>query len=285
VTTASRQCPDPARGVFESLLVRDGRPVELGAHVARLGASVAGLYAQRVPAGIEELVAGGARGVRRGWLRLTVAPNGGAALATDVRVATVHDTLVFPAFSRAARLSRLVVPGGLGAYKWADRRLVQAAEGNGLVPLITDSDGAVLETSRANVFVVERGTIVTPPADGRILAGVTRQRVLELTAVLEESVSFERLLAADEVFLTGAVRGVEPVRACDGMREWTEGTLTPLVSDALRRRWEKEPRSVADPPYRLSSSSSSMALSRWPARRSTSGRACRSAYTPRQASP
>jgi para-aminobenzoate synthetase/4-amino-4-deoxychorismate lyase len=225
--------------------VREGRPVELAAHLARLGASVAGLYAQRVPDGVEDLVADHARGVRRGWLRLTVAPNGGAALATDVRVANVYNALVFPAFSRAARLSRLVVPGGLGAYKWADRRLVQTAEGNGLVPLITDSDGTVLEASRANVFVVERGTIATPPADGRILAGVTRQRVLELTPVREEPVSFERLLAADEVFLTGSVRGVEPVRACDGIREWAEGTLTPLVSDELRRRWTKDPRSVA----------------------------------------
>jgi para-aminobenzoate synthetase/4-amino-4-deoxychorismate lyase len=188
-------------------------------------------------------VAGHAQGVRLGRLRLTIVPNAEASLAADVRVAPVDDALVFPAFDRAVRVRRLLVPGGLGAHKWADRRLVEEAEreGDGSLPLIQDSDGCVLEASRANVFVVEGGRIVTPPADGRILPGVTRGRVLELMRVREEAVSFERLLAADEVFLSGAIRGVEPVRACGGYPEWAEGVVTPAVSDELRRCWERDP--------------------------------------------
>lgn len=234
-----RSLPDPARGVFETFLVRDGRPVELEAHLDRLTSSVTVLYTQPVPNDVEELVTDRARSLRLGRLRLTVAPNGHAVLATDVRVAPVQDALVFPAFSHAVRLSRLVIPGGLGAHKWADRRLVAEADGGDSLPLVVDGDGSVLEASRANVFVVEGETVVTPPTDGRILAGVTRRRVLELVPVREEAVSLERLLAADEVFLTGSVRGIESVRALEGS-EWVEATITPLVSDELRRYWESD---------------------------------------------
>jgi para-aminobenzoate synthetase/4-amino-4-deoxychorismate lyase len=235
-----RSPPDPARGVFETLLVRERRPVELEAHLARLGASVAGLYGVPVLPGVEELVTDHARGMRLGRLRITVAPNGRGKLRTDVRATPVAEPLVFPAFSHAVRLGRLEVAGGLGAHKWADRRILEEKEAAGSVPLILDVDGSVLEASRANVFVVEDGTIFTPPADGRILPGVTRRRVLELMPVREQVISFDRLLAADEVFLSGSVRGIEPVWDCDGVRAWPAGTVTPLVSGELRRHWEMD---------------------------------------------
>jgi para-aminobenzoate synthetase/4-amino-4-deoxychorismate lyase len=233
--------PDPAQGVFETLLVRAGRPVELDAHLARLAASAARLYGATDVPGARELVTDHARGVRLGRLRITVRPNGRGDLATDMRVAPVDDELVFPTFNRAVRLSRLDVPGGLGAHKWADRRLLEMAERGGSVPLVVDADGSVLEASRANVFVVEDGSISTPPADGRILPGVTRRRLLELLQVRQEPISIDRLLAADEVFLSGSVRGVEPVWGIEGGRTWPAGTVTPLVSGELRRHWEMDP--------------------------------------------
>jgi para-aminobenzoate synthetase / 4-amino-4-deoxychorismate lyase len=235
-----RSPADPARGVFETLLVRERQPVELEAHLARLGASVAALYGAPVLHGVEEQVLEHARDLVLGRLRVTVTPNGHGALTTDVRIAPVEPDRVFPAFNRAVRLDRLEVPGGLGAHKWADRRLLEEAEADDSVPLVVDTDGSVLEASRANVFMVEDGMIFTPPIDGRILPGITRRRVVELMSVREEAISFERLLAADEVFLSGSVRGVEPVWDCDGVRAWAAGTVTPLVSGELRRHWRMD---------------------------------------------
>jgi para-aminobenzoate synthetase / 4-amino-4-deoxychorismate lyase len=218
--------PDASAGVFETLLVRHGRPVELEAHLARLAASVAALYGETADGRTELLEA--ASSVPLGRLRVSVAPRSGR----DIRVAPVDAEQLFPTVP--VRLVVTVVPGGLGAHKWADRRLLEAAERDAepaAVPLLLDTDGTVLEASRANVFVWERGTLVTPPADGRILPGVTRARILQLAGapVREEALSLERLEAADEVFLSGSVRGVEPVRG---------GRMTESLAGRLARAWE-----------------------------------------------
>jgi branched-subunit amino acid aminotransferase/4-amino-4-deoxychorismate lyase len=43
-----RRRPDPQQGVFETLLVLNGRPIELDAHLARLEASLKALFPDRV---------------------------------------------------------------------------------------------------------------------------------------------------------------------------------------------------------------------------------------------
>jgi para-aminobenzoate synthetase / 4-amino-4-deoxychorismate lyase len=235
--------PEPARGVFETLLVLDGRPVELDAHLARLGASVRALYGRPAPAVARDLIVDGARGSGLARLRLGVAPEGGE-LQAGVRIAAVDESLLFPDWERGLELAPVVVAGGIGPHKWADRRLLEHADA-GVAPrlaLILDRDGTVLEASRGSVFAVLDGVLVTPAADGRILPGVTRGRVLALAAALglpcrEEILSFERLRSADEVFLTGAVRGIEPVRGCDGAPGWAAGPVTAGLSRELRDTW------------------------------------------------
>jgi para-aminobenzoate synthetase/4-amino-4-deoxychorismate lyase len=130
------------------------------------------------------------------------------------------------------------VPGGLGAHKWSDRRLLEsliaAADGE---PLLCDLDGLVLESARANVFVVESGTLATPPVDGRILPGVTRARVLELARdlgfeVREEPIDLGRLARAEEIFLTGAIGGV--MRGGLGSAPSSDGPVTARLAKAWR---------------------------------------------------
>lgn len=224
------------------MLVQAGRPIELERHLERLQASAAALYPESSLGDLRPLATELARGVALGRVRLTVVPNGSGRLRTDVMAATVERPAVFPAWSRAVRLTGIRIEEGLGAHKWADRRLLAEAEAadDEAVPLVLDADDCVLEASRANVFIVEDGTIITPPADGRLLPGVARRRVLELASVHEEPVPLARLFAADEVFLTGSVRGVEPVFAYERLRAWREGTVTAAVTDALRGVWEVE---------------------------------------------
>jgi para-aminobenzoate synthetase/4-amino-4-deoxychorismate lyase len=237
--------PLPDGGVFETTLVVNGRPVGLDAHLRRLTASVRELYERPAPPDLGELVAAAATGLDLGRLRATVAPGPRAGLTADIRVAPVDERTVFPDWSAGAELAPVAVPGGAGAHKWADRRLLERAESDvaPALPLLVDGDGAVLEVSRANLFLVSGDTLVTPAADGRLLAGITRAQAIEAARALgmpvrEQRVGLTELAAADEAFLTGAVRGVEPVRRCAGVAEWTrQGAVSARLAAELRRAW------------------------------------------------
>ncbi len=142
-------------------------------------------------------------------------------------------------------LHSLPLAGGLGSHKWVDRALLDAAQAElpeGSLSLLVDEDGSVLEASRANVFSLRDGFLLTPPLDGRILPGVTRMRTIELAGELgiearEERLSLNDLLSADEVFLTGSVRGIEPVGAIDGTVLASGGNVALELSAELRRTW------------------------------------------------
>ncbi len=253
---------NPARGVFETLLVLDGQPVEVDAHLERLANSVSALFGAQLPTQAGKSIAEGARQVRCGRLRLTVVPKAGR-METAISTAEIDAAEVFPPSDRGIALRSFVVEGGLGAHKWADRRLLDrlaASSGDAAVPLLLDADREVLEAGRANVFAVRGDALLTPPADGRIVPGIARRRALELARatgwdVREERLLIDDLLVADEVFLTNSVRGVERVHSIDGEdvpalrgpnRHPTpgtpeKGTGTGLATE-LRRRWLGIPR-------------------------------------------
>jgi para-aminobenzoate synthetase/4-amino-4-deoxychorismate lyase len=89
----------------------------------------------------------------------------------------------------------------------------------------------VLEASWGNVWIIEGGRLITPPADGRILPGVTRARLFELDVdAAEEDLTLERLREADGVFLTSALRGAVPAHVDGGA---PPHPLVATLADAL----------------------------------------------------
>jgi para-aminobenzoate synthetase/4-amino-4-deoxychorismate lyase len=228
--------PDPRQGVFEALLVQDGRAVRLDAHLARLRSSVAELYGLELPGSISDRINTAAASTK-GPMRMRVDAVCGEN-SQEIEVSTR------PFDQRpAARLRAWSVPGGLGRHKWIDRRLIDAIEAAspGELPILVDADGYVLEASRASVFVLAPGGVVwTPPDDGRILPGVARARVLEYAAkigleVRTEPLPLEQLGSADAVVLTSALRQT-PVAALDGRELGREPRLQALLEAALVTR-------------------------------------------------
>jgi len=244
----SRRRPDPAHGFFETLLVLDGEPVELDAHLERLAASLDACYGSEPPADLAGEIRAASRGLALGRVRVTV---GGEGRLTELASEDVDPADHFPAPDRGATLRSLPHPGGLGAHKLADRRALGPTR-DATVPLLTEPDGEVLEAGRANVFVAVDGTLFTPRADGRILPGIARAGAIAAAAeagveVAEARLDRELLLGADEVFLTGSVRGVEPAAALDGVPLAGAGELSRRVGDGLRRRWAHRPVAAGAP--------------------------------------
>jgi para-aminobenzoate synthetase/4-amino-4-deoxychorismate lyase len=239
--------PDPAKGVFETMLVLDGRAVELEAHLRRLDASVSSLFGAELPRGTHGNVVSRARPIEHGKLRLTVVPAGRTVSAT-ISTTELERPLVFPAREAAVALRSVAVDDGLGAHKWADRALLEGAEAvePGTVPLLLDRDGWVLEASRGSVFAARGGRLLTPPSDGRILPGIARRRVIEVAAAQGVETQEARLslddLRAAEVFLAGSVRGVEPARSVDGFELPRLDEVGRRLASGLRRRWLQVPQ-------------------------------------------
>ena len=200
--------PDPALGVFETILVRDGAPVDARAHLARLDRSVRTLYGTELPGDLETRVADTAAKAPLQRVRITV--SGDSVEVTGEPLTTEPEPTV-------VELAPAVLPGGLGAHKWHDRRLLEElAERVGAVPLLVDLDGDVLEAAYANLFVVEGTHLVTPPLDGRQLPGTVRARVLALHPAREERLTLDRIAGADEVLLASSIRGLHPARLAGG---------------------------------------------------------------------
>jgi len=89
----------------------------------------------------------------------------------------------------------------------------QQAEESGAYEAILIRDGElVTECSSSNVFAVLNDTIVTPPTDGRILPGITRDLLLKAAReanypVKEDYLALTELQSAAEIFVTNT--GVE----------------------------------------------------------------------------
>lgn len=98
---------------------------------------------------------------------------------------------------------------------------IEANHANADEAVLLNGRGTVAEGSADNLFIVQDGTLLTPPVTDGALAGVTRGLILELAAgsgirVQEQSLSPYDLYTADECFLTGTGAELIPVREVDG---------------------------------------------------------------------
>lgn len=80
--------------------------------------------------------------------------------------------------------------------------------------LLQNDRGNIIESSSGNIFIVSNGVLYTPSLSDGCIGGVMRMQVINLALangikVYECSLNPQNLLAADELFFTNAVRGVQ----------------------------------------------------------------------------
>lgn len=97
--------------------------------------------------------------------------------------------------------------------------------------LISNEKGGILESSNSNIFVVSNGVLYTPGLEEGCLAGTMRMQVINLAIshgikVYECNILPQNLLAADEIFLTNAIRGIS----------WVGGYRTKRYFNVISRK-------------------------------------------------
>jgi len=112
-------------------------------------------------------------------------------------------------------------------------------------------DGKLSEGSGANIFLVRKGTLITPGVTSDILEGITRETVLSVGArelgidACERDVDRTELYVADEAFLCGTGQEITPIISVDGIPVG-KGSVGPMTKKIQRWFFEvvegKQPR-------------------------------------------
>jgi len=121
-----------------------------------------------------------------------------------------------------------------GANYMNSQLIKMEALANGYVEGIAlDVNGYVSEGSGENLFVVYQGSLCTPPLGSSVLAGITRDAVIQLAKemaipVVEQMIPREMLYIADEVFFTGTAAEITPIRSVDKITV-AKGAVGPIT--------------------------------------------------------
>ena len=107
--------------------------------------------------------------------------------------------------------------------------------------LMLDQAGNIIETTSANIFILEAGQLVTPPIIDCGVAGVMREYVIDQLdiPVIEDTISLERLCKSDGLILTNSVRGLMIANACrmaDGsLHHWPKSDTLMALQQVVNR--------------------------------------------------
>ena len=231
--------------VWEGLRVYDGRIFNLDAHLDRLEASAKAMAFSDIPsrddikaAIFETLEANEMRDGVHIRLTLTRGPKVTSGMS--------------PAFNRAGSCLIVLAEWKEPTYDRAGIRLATSAvrrnspstldskiHHNNLInnilakleadaagaddALMLDLNGFVAETNATNVFVVKGGRLMTPLADA-CLPGITRGVVIDIARangieVEERNISLAEVYSADEIFVTGTMGCMRPMK-CSRQERW-----------------------------------------------------------------
>lgn len=260
-------------GLYDTWRTYGGVPFAVDAHLRRLTAACrvlrlpppgdAATWARRAGTLIRR------NGMTDGTVRLTITrglagdgpmPTPGPVRPTRLLTARALPPDLAGQQARGIAAVLLPFPRDVGPW-WAGVKLIGhasavvgkmlARERGAVEGLYVTPEGEVTEATTANLFLVERGTLVTPPTGGGVLGGVTRALVLRAAkragiGVREERIPVARLRRAAEVFITASTVEILPVVRLDGRRigagvpgpatRRLQASYADLVAAALRRQ-------------------------------------------------
>ncbi len=227
-------------GLFETMQICNGRPFDLDGHLARLESGLAVLgFGEAVDlaklrADIGHYLT--AEEASRAVLRVTVTRGVGARglappeapvpsiLMTLSPLPAARETPISLHIATSTRRNELSPASRIKALPYLDNLIaLREARAQGAEDaLMLNTRGAIACAAVANVFLVRDGCLETPPVADGALPGIMRALVLNLAkeaglAVAERSLQTSDLGAADHVFLTNSVRGVQEAGACGGV--------------------------------------------------------------------
>ena len=228
-------------GLFETIAIIDGKPLIWERHLERLWEGCGRLGIPEpdpalVTGEAQELCAGQSRCVLKIIITRGVGGRGYRAQRSDRDTATNSSTRIlslhpWPDYpqeyaTHGIRLrqchTRLGINPALAGIKHLNRLEQVVARGEWNDPdipegLMLDSEGNVIEGTFSNLFIVDKGVLITPDLSGSGVDGVMRGLILDIAGSLAvpsriTKLQLDNVRRADEVFLCNALINIWPVR-------------------------------------------------------------------------
>jgi len=244
-------------GIFETLLVRSGQPVFLGAHLDRLtrGAIALGFTSPIDAAAIHKAIIAllGANQLNqepRAAVRITLTRGTGVRGLAPPKdpsptmlitcFASSEPTKSTSVITSSVRRNEHSPSANLKALPYLDQIFAkqEALTAGAEDALLLNTGGKLVCASAANLFLWDSNTLITPPIKDGCLGGITRRSVIDLAGkndinCYEESITPSTLARVDNGFLTNALVGLQSLSSVDG-RALKEHHLMKTLRNALR---------------------------------------------------
>jgi 4-amino-4-deoxychorismate lyase len=242
-------------GLFETIEIRDHRPVFFDRHLKRLEA---GCRRLGIPFPARDTLAEEARILCRessapAVLKIIVTSGSGGRgyrrpeTIQTTRILSLHPypehPEVFNTLGINARIceTRLGLNPALAGLKHLNRLEQVLARAEWTDPAIQEgimlnSSGHVIEGTMTNLFYVKKRAVYTASLEQCGIAGIVRGLVMPLAeqhglTVTELSYTFEHLMSADEIFVCNSIIGIWPVKQIDSIA-FEPGPITQKI-----RQW------------------------------------------------
>jgi branched-chain amino acid aminotransferase len=265
-------------GVYETLRTYNGRPFLLDRHLRRLRTSAGmiglpvpltdGQFGARIDETMEAAAQTGTRASSEWYVRILLT-RGVGELTYDPGACPTPSVVIIvkpqvdptpETFEKGVRVVFASVirnhPGSVNPLIKSNNLLNNALAAQEAVRAVAyeavmrNYRGEISECTTANLFIVKSGEVLTPPLDAGLLAGITREFVLEVAAAegipaREAVLHDEDLYGADEAFITSTTRELVSIVQV-GDRVVGPGKPGPVTA-RLHARFRRQVQALAQP--------------------------------------
>jgi len=249
-------------GIYETLRSYNGKPFKLAKHLERMRHSAKQLRISfeytnaEISETIKTLI--GKNNIQDAYIRITLSRgSGGGRLQMDENInpttliqlkpLTPYDSKLYGEGmslivsncrrSTSCPISRHKTTNLLKSILLKEEAKTKSAH----EAIILNTDSYVTECVVSNIFMVSDGSVITPSLDTNILPGITRITVLDICKnksipVSEDRFTTDRLIKADEVFITNSLMEIMPISRIDDYKigKVVPGMITQQLMSAYK---------------------------------------------------
>lgn len=222
-------------GVFDTILVIDGKPVHQHSHFSRLLKNAKTLKIHNLP-NIEYLKNAAVKIIEsnesltgrfalntlitRGAAERGLLPQQNATPNIAMRIATIPDEFppIHAIISETVKRNEGSPLSQIKSCNYGDNilALLEAQDKDANEAIMLNNAGNVTCASAGNIFCCINDELITPPLSDGVMDGVTRKKIIEKFSAIERSITKDDLENAAGVYITNSIKGAMPVISLNG---------------------------------------------------------------------